>query len=223
MEIEKPTWGWLEPFEKFGQLGDKNSDYKKVLYGDSITKYSTCTHAAHGMIYALDNTKVWDLYESRAAILMQMRFDGVLGFPGGLVDAGENPAAALNREMIEEINIDTSKHYFDDKDHLVSYLHEEKNLVLHFYTKKVNLTEFRNIERRNLEAKEYGIETFGIIRPPLFTMGDNLRGFPAFLSNQFAGNSKEELLLALCATNIMTKDEIDIAVEAMKKHVQSLQ
>lgn len=32
-----------------------------------------------------------------------MRFDGHIGFPGGLVDEGENPVEAVNRECWEEI------------------------------------------------------------------------------------------------------------------------
>ena len=36
---------------------------------------------------------------------MQMRFDGVLGFPGGMMDKGEDPVLALNREMAEEIGL----------------------------------------------------------------------------------------------------------------------
>ena len=39
---------------------------------------------------------------------MQLRFDGVFGFPGGLVDKGENPVEGLNREMQEEIGLDVS-------------------------------------------------------------------------------------------------------------------
>ena len=37
---------------------------------------------------------------------MQMRFDGKLGFPGGLVEPGEDIVAGLNRELVEEINLD---------------------------------------------------------------------------------------------------------------------
>lgn len=43
-------------------------------------------------------------------------------------------------------------------------------------------------------------------------MGDNLRGFPAFLCNQFAGNSKEELLFGLLQTQLFTKQEIEKAL-----------
>lgn len=40
---------------------------------------------------------------------MQMRFDGYLGFPGGLVDAGETWEEALNRELQEEIGLDLDR------------------------------------------------------------------------------------------------------------------
>lgn len=33
---------------------------------------------------------------------MQMRFDGTLGFGGGIVDPGETPEEAVNRELSEE-------------------------------------------------------------------------------------------------------------------------
>jgi len=37
---------------------------------------------------------------------MQMRFDGLLGFAGGLVDPGEDVCTGLNRELNEEANLD---------------------------------------------------------------------------------------------------------------------
>ena len=41
---------------------------------------------------------------------MQMRFDGTFGFPGGLVDKGEDILEGLNRELMEEIGWDPSAH-----------------------------------------------------------------------------------------------------------------
>ena len=41
---------------------------------------------------------------------MHLRFDGTFGFPGGLIDSGEDVVAGLNREMKEEINWDASVH-----------------------------------------------------------------------------------------------------------------
>lgn len=36
---------------------------------------------------------------------MQMRFDGTLGFPGGLIDPGEDVLTGLNRELTEELGL----------------------------------------------------------------------------------------------------------------------
>lgn len=52
---------------------------------------------------------------------------------------------------------------------------------------------------------------------PLFTMSDGVRGFPAFLANKFAGNARSELLLGLLKTNILTRDEVSIALKACEK------
>ena len=38
---------------------------------------------------------------------MQMRFDGTLGFPGGVVDEGESPEEAVSRELSEELGNDS--------------------------------------------------------------------------------------------------------------------
>ena len=89
---------------------------------------------------------------------MQMRFDGLIGFPGGLVDPGEDLLTALNRELHEEIGLDLQKFSFEEDSHVLSCYHEKKNLVLHFYAKDLNLEDFQSIERQNLTAAEYGIE-----------------------------------------------------------------
>ncbi|ESO95697.1 hypothetical protein LOTGIDRAFT_116649 [Lottia gigantea] len=197
-------------------------EYEEILFQESVSeKFKNFTHAAHGMLYALDDRLVFGMFRQRAAILMQLRFDGILGFPGGLVDPGENPMEALNREMEEEINLDLTQHPFTNDNHLVTFLHHKKQLVLHFFTKEVSLDQFKNIELKSLNAKEYGLECFGSIRPPLFTMEDGFKGLPAFLSNQFAGNSREQLLYALKSRNIITSEEIATCVESMKRHVEN--
>ena len=90
---------------------------------------------------------------------MQMRFDGNLGFPGGLMDkTGEKPVDALNREMNEEIKLDLTKHAFTQKHHLVTHVNQSKKLITHFYTMEVQKQEYEAIEKNVLDADEYGIE-----------------------------------------------------------------
>ena len=87
-----------------------------------------------------------------------MRFDGLLGFPGGLVDPGEDPTTALNRELHEEIGLDLDKYKFTDDNHVVSHLHKKKQLVLNFFVKEVTLADFQQIEINALNAVEHGVE-----------------------------------------------------------------
>ncbi|XP_014272748.1 U8 snoRNA-decapping enzyme isoform X2 [Halyomorpha halys] len=179
-------------------------------------KYKTSLHASHCMVYSINDGKVIleDEYYAKANILMQMRFDGHLGFPGGLVDDGETPEEAVTREMEEEMAMDRQKLKIDPKDHVVSHYCEEKDLVLHFFAKEVSLSLFTDIEKMCLKSHDYGSEVMGVMRIPLYTMIDGYRGFPAFLNNCFIGNSKEQLIYTLILKGIMTKEEIDKSLGA---------
>ncbi len=57
-------------------------------------------------------------------------------------------------------------------------------------------------------------EVMGNFRVPLFTLQDGFRGFPQFLTNSFAGSSREQLLIGLRKTGIMTQSEIEVAVKS---------
>lgn len=94
---------------------------------------------------------------------MQLRYDGYFGFPGGLIDTGEDFVSAVNREMAEEMNLDTSIHSVNHDDHVISHWSEKKNLVLHFYKLKVNMTDLIEIERQALFARDYGSEVIMLL------------------------------------------------------------
>lgn len=92
-----------------------------------------------------------------------MRYDGYLGFPGGLVNANEDYVTAVNRELVEEINFDTKIHLVNQDDHVISHWSKKKNLVLHFYKLKVTMSELIEIEKRALLAKDYGSEVITLL------------------------------------------------------------
>ncbi|XP_073975833.1 U8 snoRNA-decapping enzyme-like isoform X2 [Rhodnius prolixus] len=144
---------------------------------------------------------------------MQVRFDGHLGFPGGIIDPGESPEEALLRELTEELDI-PSTIVFDADDRLFIHYNKTKSLILHFFVKEVSSELFRTIELRSTKSLEYGNEVLGVLRVPLYTMCDGYRGFPAFLQNKFIGNSKQQLIESLKLLNIMTSDEIEKAKNA---------
>jgi 8-oxo-dGTP pyrophosphatase MutT (NUDIX family) len=149
--------------------------------------------ACHAMIYAKTDTRFLSRYPCRAWVLMQMRFDGSLGFPGGFISDESNLDASLedglNRELVEELALDLSRCAFDRSHHVVSHFSPKTNVTLNFYAKEVTEEDFKEIEMAALRAEEYGLESFGLIRIPLFTMQDSHRGLPLFLQNQFAGAS----------------------------------
>lgn len=89
---------------------------------------------------------------------MQVRYDGYFGFPGGLIDNGEDFVKAVNREMAEEMNLDTNLHSVSNDDYIISHWSEKKNIALHFYKLKVTMTELIEIEKRALLAHDYGSE-----------------------------------------------------------------
>ncbi|KAK7101955.1 U8 snoRNA-decapping enzyme-like [Littorina saxatilis] len=205
--------------EEYAQLGDDDSDFVDLEYEKSKSLSEEYIHACHGMIFSRSEKILWNTFKLRGCVLMQMRFDGVLGFPGGLVEKGEDPLIGLNREMEEEIGLEVNKHGFTDADHMHTVLNKRKRLVLHFFTKEVSEEEFLVLEKNHLKAEEYGIEVMGIIRVPLFTMSDGLRGLPAFLSNQFIGNARNQLLAGLKHTQLLKREEIEKALESSNKHL----
>lgn len=99
---------------------------------------------------------------------MQMRFDGYLGFPGGLVDPDEDHVLALNREMQEEMNLDLNKHSVKKENHVVSHYSKSKKLCLHFYALEVTLNELHEIEKNSITAKDYGHEVRYVLNLSLF-------------------------------------------------------
>ncbi|XP_076468899.1 U8 snoRNA-decapping enzyme-like [Babylonia areolata] len=219
MATSQVNTGECLEFEYCGRLGDKKQDYIQMTFHQSKSLGTEYIHACHGMIFARTNRVVWEQLSVRACILMQMRFDGVIGFPGGLVDSGEDLVTALNREMEEEIGLEVSKYSFTADDHVETMVNQVKKLVLHFFVKEITEEEFCLVEQRQLSAPEFGVETMGCIRVPLYTMPDGLRGFPAFLANQFIGNARHQLLTGLSHCKIMTQEEIQSSLAKCHQHL----
>ena len=138
---------------------------------------------------------------------MHLRFDGRLGFPGGLIDQGEDIEEALNREIQEEMG--DGNPLVTAQDWMQTNFSKTDNILLHFYCKELTKEEFFNLEKRGLQAKEYGVEVLGLIRVPLYTRKRNNGGLPMFLKNNFAGNARENLLRTLAVKNILTAEEIE--------------
>lgn len=53
-------------------------------------------------------------------------------------------------------------------------------------------------------------------------MGDGVRGFPAFLANQFAGNARDELIRGLLASKLFSEQEMSAALKAYLNYAENL-
>jgi len=184
-------------------------------------------HAVHCMVWAKwEDHFVIEEFVPHAAILMQVRFDGCIGFPGGMVDeditgipihqAKEKVISAVTRELAEEMNVDFTRHVITKEDYMFTHRHPSKKLFLHFFTFEMSLDSLREIENMALKSMDFGNEVMGILRVPLYTMNDGYRGFPAFLNQNFIQCSRQQLLLSLDAKKILTKNEIDEAVSSSR-------
>ena len=93
-----------------------------------------------------------------------MRFDGKVGFPGGLVEPYEDFVTGLNRELVEEINLDMEKYALTKADFLLCHFISNKNddskssRIRLFFAKEVTTSDYAIIEKRSLDAKDFGCE-----------------------------------------------------------------
>ncbi|XP_057312108.1 U8 snoRNA-decapping enzyme-like [Hydractinia symbiolongicarpus] len=174
-------------------------------------------HAVHILIYAKTDDSILFGHKLPAehTILMQTRFDGRLGFPGGFVDYDDKSLEdALMRELREEMGEIPHNFQVTPEDYMFATLMEPKKYCLHFFCKEVTFDEFLVIERRDTNVKDF--EVLGIIRVPLYTWR-KLGGFPAFLRNNFIGYSKEQLISCIRMKKLLPEGQLD---ELLARHKQ---
>lgn len=190
--------------------------YRVIAQGKALSLKSH-RHAVHAMLHCPlpEDMKLFGVYPVRHAVMMQLRHDGKIGFPGGYVDDGETLESALRRELLEELGpgAASDRLAISETNYVVTHVHPDQRLCLHFYLKKIDHDVFINIEKRVHEGALYGLETQGIIRCPLYTLHDNEGGLPAFFENNFIGVAREQLIIGLENGGLLTNREINKALK----------
>uniref|UniRef100_A0A8B9DND7 Nudix hydrolase 16 like 1 n=1 Tax=Anser cygnoides TaxID=8845 RepID=A0A8B9DND7_ANSCY len=150
---------------------------------------------------------------NRAALLqMQMRFDGLLGFPGGFVD---RRYWSLEDGLNRVLGLGLGCVRLTEADYLCSHLTEGPHrVVAHFYARQLTLEELHTIEISAVHSRDHGLEVMGMVRVPLYTQKDRMGGLPNFLGNSFVGTAKFQLLFALKILNMVPEEKLAEAVAA---------
>ncbi|XP_067227832.1 U8 snoRNA-decapping enzyme isoform X1 [Chanodichthys erythropterus] len=188
---------------------------EQITREDALTREGF-RHACHIMLYGDSSAKLFGKIPIKHIVLitviqMQMRFDGLLGFPGGLVNPSkETLEAGLSRELHEEVGVAVP---VGVDNHVSSCLSPScPRLITHFYIKKMTESELKELERAAVTtATDHGLEVLGMVRVPLYFL-KNGGGLPYFLSHSFISNSRAQLLSALQRCRLLSQGDLEKAV-----------
>ncbi|XP_051637430.1 tudor-interacting repair regulator protein isoform X2 [Manacus candei] len=182
-----PAMGALPPLPTLGVPGVP--ELKPLTRYEAMRLGPGWSHSCHAMLYAPNPGMLFGRIPLRYAVLMQMRFDGLLGFPGGFVD----------------------RRYWSLEDE------GPHRVVAHFYARQLTLEELHTIEISAVHSRDHGMEVMGMVRVPLYTQKDRMGGLPNFLANSFVGTAKFQLLFALKILNMVPEEKLAEAVAATQK------
>uniref|UniRef100_A0A2K6UU24 U8 snoRNA-decapping enzyme n=1 Tax=Saimiri boliviensis boliviensis TaxID=39432 RepID=A0A2K6UU24_SAIBB len=167
---------------------------RKLELAEALALGPDWRHACYALLHAPDPGILFGRLPLRFAILMQMRFDGRLGFPGGFVDSQDSSLEdGLNRGLLEQLGEAAAAFRVERPDYRSSHAGWPR-VVAHFYAKSLTLEQLSAVEASATRAKDHGLEVLGLVRVPLYTLRDGVGGLPIFLENCFIGAAREHLL-----------------------------
>lgn len=118
-------------------------------------------------------------------VLMQVRWDGYLGFPGGNVDPGEELLPAVLRELDEEINYQPN----EEISLMCSFSQTDRHI--HCFSHAIHEEKVVEIIRQSTYARHFLAENQGLFAFQMKNFGKD--GWSVFRKNKFKGSAGEEL------------------------------
>ncbi|XP_005391330.1 PREDICTED: protein syndesmos isoform X1 [Chinchilla lanigera] len=170
-------------------------ELKQISREDAMRLGPGWSHSCHAILYAANPGQLFGRIPMRFSLLMQMRFDGLLGFPGGFVD---RRFWSLEDGLNRVLGLGLGRLRLTEADYLSSHLTEGPHReVAHLYARQLTLEQLHAVEISAVHSRDHGLEVLGLVRVPLYTQKDRVGGFPNFLSNAFVSTAKCQLLFAL--------------------------
>ncbi|XP_008844679.1 tudor-interacting repair regulator protein isoform X1 [Nannospalax galili] len=114
------------------------------------------SHSCHAMLYAANPGQLFGRIPMRFSVLMQMRFDGLLGFPGGFVD---RRFWSLENGLNRVLGLGLGGLRLTEADYLSSHLTEGPHrVVAHLYARQLTLEQLHAVEISAVHSRDHGLE-----------------------------------------------------------------
>ncbi|KAM4820206.1 tudor-interacting repair regulator protein isoform 1-T1 [Thomomys bottae] len=114
------------------------------------------SHSCHAMLYAANPGQLFGRIPMRFSVLMQMRFDGLLGFPGGFVD---RRLWSLEDGLNWVLGQGLGGLRLTKADYLSSHLTEGPHrVVAHLYARQLTLEQLHAVEISAVHSRDHGLE-----------------------------------------------------------------
>ncbi|XP_028750691.1 tudor-interacting repair regulator protein isoform X2 [Peromyscus leucopus] len=147
---------WAVGLERIKMSTTTVPELKQISREEAMRLGPGWSHSCHAMLYAANPGQLFGRIPMRFSVLMQMRFDGLLGFPGGFVD---RRFWSLEDGLNRVLGLGLGGLRLTEADYLSSHLTEgPQRVVAHLYARQLTLEQLHAVEISAVHSRDHGLE-----------------------------------------------------------------